>query len=181
VYVGRLSPRKGPDLVVSALHELVERGLDVTLTMVGDVFPGYEWFEVELRQAIASADLTERVDFVGFQASVWRYLQDADIAVIPSRLDESFGNTLVEAVLAGRPAVASDHTGLAEIGRDLQAVELVANDDASAIVDAVQRIVGDWDRYRSDVLEDARRLEERIGPDRYHASVLGALESLART
>ena len=179
VFVGRLSPRKGPDLVVGALSELDRRGLSANLTLVGDVFPGYEWFEAELRASVTAAGLVERVEFAGFQPSVWRFLRDADIAVVPSRLDESFGNTLVEAVLAHRPAVASDHTGLREIGHDLTAVALVANDDATAIADAIQRIVSDWSRYRLEVQGDAVRLAERIGPDRYHRDILDLLQGLA--
>src|SRR4051794_23167834 len=45
LYVGRLSPRKGPDVAVAALAELVDRGADAELTVVGSVFAGYEWFE----------------------------------------------------------------------------------------------------------------------------------------
>ena len=56
---------------------------------------------------------------------MWPFLADADVAVAPSRLDESFGNTLVEALLAGRPAVVADHTGLREIGADLASVAIL--------------------------------------------------------
>ena len=55
LYVGRLSPRKGPQVAVAALGELVRRGVDAHLTLLGSVFPGYEWFEAELRTSIAAA------------------------------------------------------------------------------------------------------------------------------
>ena len=38
--VGRLSPRKGQDIAVQALAEVVSTGIDATLTLVGGVFPG---------------------------------------------------------------------------------------------------------------------------------------------
>ncbi len=179
VFIGRLSPRKAPDLVVEALRELDHRGVSATLTLVGDVFPGYEWYEQELRASIAGTPLVDRVRFVGFQPSVWSFLAEADVAVVPSRLDESFGNTLVEAVLAGRPAVAADHTGLREIGAELASVELVANDDSSAIADALARIADEWTRYRVAASDDARRLRDQIGPERYHADVHRALAAAA--
>jgi glycosyltransferase involved in cell wall biosynthesis len=110
---------------------------------------------------------------------VWSFLAEADVAVVPSRLDESFGNTLVEAVLAGRPAVAADHTGLREVGAELASVVLVANDDSSAIADALARIADEWSRYRVAASDDARRLRDKIGPERYHTDVYRALAAAA--
>ncbi len=48
--VGRLSPRKGTDVAVSAMADLVSGGADVELDLVGDVFTGYEWYAEQLRR-----------------------------------------------------------------------------------------------------------------------------------
>ena len=39
-YVGRLSPRKGTDLVITAAAELVDDGVDVEVDILGEAFDG---------------------------------------------------------------------------------------------------------------------------------------------
>ena len=130
VYVGRLSPRKGVDLILTAARQLTDHGLSTTVDLVGSVFPGYEWYEHQLRERVSALQLEQQVHFHGFQSTVWPYLAAADVAVVPSRLDESFGNVVVESLLAARPVVASDHTGLSEAARGFTAAVLTARDDA---------------------------------------------------
>ena len=81
---------------------------------------GYEWFEAELRETVTSAGLADRVEFLGFRADVWPHLADADVVLVPSIGEESFGNTAVEAVLAARPLVVSDTSGLREAAAGLR-------------------------------------------------------------
>lgn len=161
LYMGRLSPRKGVDLTVSAVAELARRGIVSSLNIVGDVYPGYEWYEEELHRRVTETGLDDAVKFHGFQRSVWSFVAACDIVLVPSRLDESFGNTAVEAVLAARPAIVSQTTGLKEAGGGFESVRFVARDEASAIADAVEAIADDWAHFRklaeSDSVEAARR------------------------
>jgi len=48
--VGRLSPRKGVDVALDAVGLLRRSGVDASLSVCGSVFPGYEWYEAELRE-----------------------------------------------------------------------------------------------------------------------------------
>jgi len=111
-YSGRLSERKGTGDAIEAVRLLVLRGVDARLDILGAVFPGMEPVEQSLRRQVADAGLDERVRFVGFAPTVWPYLAAADIALVPSRTDESFGNTAVEAILAARPVIATRISGL---------------------------------------------------------------------
>ncbi|MBW8481607.1 glycosyltransferase family 4 protein [Actinomadura sp. PM05-2] len=172
VLVGRLSPRKGTDVAVRAVTLLRERGHDVELTLVGSVFPGYEWYEEEVR-GIAGAG----VHFAGFRPSVGASLAAADIALVPSRV-EPFGNVAVEAMLAGRPVVASAAQGLTEIVVDGENGLLVPPDDPAALADAVARLLADWDG----ALAMAKRAREdaahRFGGDRYRSELAAAVADL---
>ena len=58
--VGRLSPRKGTDVAIAALEGMIGRGLDASLSLVGEVFPGYEWYERTLREQVSAAGLESR-------------------------------------------------------------------------------------------------------------------------
>ena len=58
---------------------------------------------------------------------------EADIAIVPSVLDESFGNTAVEALLAARPLIVSDIPGLLEATDPATSRVVVPRDDAAAM------------------------------------------------
>jgi glycosyltransferase involved in cell wall biosynthesis len=180
LYLGRLSPRKGPDLLIDAAKLLDERGIPTTVDLVGSVFQGYEWYEEQLREQIAAAGLGERVTLHGFHTDIWPFLASADVLVVPSRVDEPFGNTAVEGVLALRPVVASDTSGLREAAGGHDTTFLVRPDDASAIADALARVVAEWSRITGEVAASARRATERHAPETYRAQVADALAPRGR-
>jgi hypothetical protein len=178
LFVGRLSPRKGVDVAVRALALLRERGVRARLTVVGAVFPGYEWFEDELRRLVEAEGLGASVTFTGFLTDVWGALAQTDIVLVPSRSEESFGNAVIEGSLAARPVVVSDHTGLREARQGLDAAVPVPPDDPSAIADAVQRIVEEWPVYRARALADAGEAARRHSLPRYRDEVEAVLSGL---
>ncbi|MCF6508766.1 glycosyltransferase [Blastococcus sp. MG754426] len=178
LFVGRLNPRKGPQVAVAALAELTRRGVDARLTVVGDVFPGYEWFSDELRESVADAGLGDRVEFLGFHADVWPDLAGADVVLVPAVGDESFGNTAVEAVLAARPLVVSDHSGLREAAAGYGSAQAVPAGDAGAWADAIARVTTDWPRFREAALADAAVARRRSSPERYAAELAAAVAAL---
>ena len=124
-YLGRLSPRKGTDLVITAAAGLVGDGVDIEVDILGEAFDGYEWYVDALHRAVADHGLESRVRFLGFREDVWAGLDLADIVVIPSTAGEPFGNTAVEAALAARPLVVSDSSGLLEATNGLPGVHRV--------------------------------------------------------
>lgn len=170
LFVGRLSPRKGPDVAVRALGLLAERGVDAELGLLGAVFPGYEWFEAELHQLVDQLGLAERVDFLGFANDVWSPLAAAHLVLVPSVLEESFGNTAVEALLAARPLVVSDHSGLAEATDGFQAALRVPAGDPAAIADAVQHVLADYPAMAERAMAD-RQLAARFSPEHYREAL----------
>jgi glycosyltransferase involved in cell wall biosynthesis len=178
LFVGRLSPRKGPQVAVATLQELLARGVDARLQLLGSVFEGYEWFEAELRDTVASAGLTDRVEFLGFRSAVWPALAASDVVLVPSVMEESFGLTAVEAVLAARPLVVSDSSGLREAAAGYSSAQSVVPGDPALWADAVQRVLADWDGFRAAAVEDASEARRRHAPQRYAeqlVAVMGAL------
>ncbi|WP_232796922.1 glycosyltransferase family 4 protein [Blastococcus atacamensis] len=178
LYVGRLSPRKGPQVAVAVLEELLERGVDARLDLVGSVFEGYEWFEAELRDAVRTAGIEDRVSFLGFRSDVWPHLTDADVVLVPSVAEESFGLTAVEAVLAARPLVVSDSSGLREAVEGYASVQAVAPGATAAWGDAVQRIAADRAGYARAARDDAQEARRRHAPERYRDRLVGELRVL---
>lgn len=148
LYVGRLSHRKGVDVAVEAVRHLQDRGIVVHLDVVGTVFLGNEAFEEQLEALISRLDVQENVTMHGFQNDVWEFLEDTDIAIVPSRADESFGNTAVEAILAARPLIASNKPGLLEAAGPYATAQFVPAGDPGALSDAIAVVYENWAFYR---------------------------------
>ncbi|WP_374947775.1 glycosyltransferase [Agreia sp.] len=175
VYVGRLSARKGPDVLVEAMARARHSEM-LTLTLIGAVFAGYERFEQQLRARIAELGLTNRVRLEGFQPSGYPYLAEGDVAVVPSTIDEPFGNTAVEAMLAARPAIVSDTSGLREAGAGYGSVVFVPPADADALAAAIDHTVDEWATLAERARVDADRAEERHALSAYNAQMWAAVQ-----
>jgi exopolysaccharide production protein ExoQ len=150
--VGRLSPRKGQDIAVDAVSELLHRDLDIELVLIGDCFPGYEWYESYLRQA--ADEHPSRIRLTGYRSDVWQVYRDLDLVVVPSRL-EPFGLVAVEAALSGRAVIAARVGGLTEIVRDGVTGVLVEPDDPPALAEAIKSLVAEPARAESFAREAA--------------------------
>ncbi|WP_255491770.1 MULTISPECIES: glycosyltransferase [unclassified Actinotalea] len=177
LYVGRLSARKGVDVAVEALAELHRTGCPARLDVVGAVFPGYEWFEQGLRDRVKELGLEGSVHLRGFHASVWPFLADADVAVVPSVVDEPFGNTAVEAVLAARPVVVSETSGLREASAGYGSAQQVRPGDPVALAGAVRRVRDAWPEFSRAAAADALTARDRHDPARYRGRAVAALEA----
>jgi glycosyltransferase involved in cell wall biosynthesis len=171
LFIGRLSPRKGPQVAVAALQDLRSRGLDAHLSLLGSVFDGYGWFEEELRAAVRSGGLQDSVDFLGFQSDVWPVIASSDIVLVPSVVDEPFGNTAVEAVLAARPLVVSTTSGLQEAAAGYDSAQAVDPTRPDLWASAIERVAAEWPVFRKQAYEDAALARDRHAPARYRHDV----------
>jgi glycosyltransferase involved in cell wall biosynthesis len=179
-YVGRLSPRKGVDVAIAALGILTERGIDARLDLVGSVFPSYEWYEDQLRQQIAELGLEDRVQFHGFQSSVWDLVAAGDVVVVPSIADEPFGDTAVEAVLSGRTVIASATSGLLEATAGYDTALTVEPGSPIVLANALQETVEGWGTTTDAMRSDIDKAQLRHGPELYRRRMATKIGSIAR-
>lgn len=172
LYMGHLSPRKGPDLGIEAATLLQQEGHQVELTILGAPAEGFEWFEQQLRDQAADGDV--KVEFAGFHRDVWPFLARADILLAPSRFDEPFGNSVVEAVLALRPVVASNSSGLREAAEGHRTVRLVPPGDARAIANALVAVTDSWSSVIRSLSASRLGAMRRHDPVTYRATIVRA-------
>lgn len=142
VLVSRLSPRKGVHVALEAVALLRAHGRSVTLDICGSTFPGYEWYERDLRDQVRDLDLAGVVTFHGYVAPTRPLLEAADVVLAPS-FGESFGNVAVEGMLAARPVVASDIQGLSEVIDHGRTGMLVEPGSATKLADAIATLADD--------------------------------------
>lgn len=175
VVVGRLSPRKGTDVAVRALAELVRGGQDAVLEVAGSAFPGYEWFTDQLHQTAAEEGVEDRVTFTGYVSPSFIAFDRADIVLAPS-LREPFGNAVVEAQLSRRPVVAAAAGGHTESIVDGQSGVLVPPADPVAMARAVASL---W--HSPELMGQIGRMArehavQRFGLERYRREIVAVAE-----
>ncbi|WP_246258192.1 glycosyltransferase family 4 protein [Amycolatopsis anabasis] len=177
--IGRISPRKGTDVAVEALALLRAAGRAAVLDVVGSVFPGWEWFERDVRSAVRARGLDDVVRWHGFRSDVWSALGEADIAIVPSRT-ETLGNTAIEAQLAGVPLIVTDVQGLPETVEHGRWAPVVPAEDPRALAEAIRALAEDWPATAERARGARRRAAERFAPERYRREIVALAEEFGQ-
>jgi glycosyltransferase involved in cell wall biosynthesis len=144
--VSRIDPRKGLRILPEALHMLVGRGIDATLDIVGPAVgaPG----EAERRQIeadVLAQGVSGRLRFVGAKplCRLLPLYRDYDMFVLPTLPGEGIPRVLLEAMTGGLPVVTTRVAGIPSLISDEVNGLLIDQPAASALADAVARIVSD--------------------------------------
>jgi len=138
LFVGRLDPDKGPVTALEALARLPDGS---TLTVVG---PGHAEDRLALVGRAEELGLTRAVRFDQRPRSELAPLyREADVLVFPSRWEEPFGLTPLEAMACGTPVVATCLGGSAEYLHDRRNCLCVPAEDPAALADAVTELSAD--------------------------------------
>ena len=173
--VGRLSPRKGTDVAIDAVARLRDEGVPVDLALAGDVFPGYEWYEQQLRAQVARLRLGNSVRFLGFVAQPAPLYEAAHVVLVPSRV-EPFGLVAVEGMSAGRVVVAADVGGLREIVRS-GTTGWLCEPQPEALAAVLLRCRADWEGSRALAVRAAEEAARVFGLDAFGQRLRAVLDS----
>jgi glycosyltransferase involved in cell wall biosynthesis len=131
--IARLDPVKHLQALVEAVGLLKGRGRQVSAVIVGD---GPE--RAALERQTREQGLEAGVHFVGHRDDARRYLQAMDIYV-NSSISEGISLTILEAMAAGLPVVATAVGGTPEIVDDAVG-RLVPSRDSSTLADAIAHL-----------------------------------------
>lgn len=169
---GRINPPfKGQDVLVEATRRLLDRGIPVETSLVGDVFPGREYLKERLQQRIALLGLEDQVKITGFQEDIVSWIDGSDLVVVPSRHAEPFGIVILEAFARGKPVIGSRNGGIPEIIQDGENGLLVPPGDVDALTEAIVSLYRDPELRHRLALSGRHTFEERFSPK-------GTVESL---
>jgi glycosyltransferase involved in cell wall biosynthesis len=135
--VTRLMPSKGNEYLVAAAADIVHAIPRARVYIAGE---GDR--QSTLEQQARALDLGDRLVFLGFQRDVAAVLSALDLVVFPS-LWEGTPLTAFEALAMGKPIVATDADGLADILTDGVDARIVPRRDAAALARAVVDLVRD--------------------------------------
>lgn len=157
VSVGTLIWVKDHEHALVAVRRAVDRGVDVTLDVIGDG-PGRD----AVRYAVDDLDLVDRVRLWGKRppAEVARHLAEADVFLHAS-VTEGLSNAVLEAMAAGLAVITTDAGGMTEAVRPDVDGLVVPVRGAPATADALVRLAADAD-LRARLGASAR---ERVATD----------------
>ena len=178
LFLGRLSEKKSPDLLLKAFAGATGsgpgRGRRADLAFVG---PDETGMKARLRKMAKSLGLGERVHFSDALEgeAKWQAYRDADIFVLPSQ-NENFGNTAAEAVAAGTPVIVTDQCGIAPLLEDVAG--MVVKHDEKDLRGALARLLED-NGLRTKLKDGCKIAYHRLDWEEPLAEMEAAYRSLA--
>ena len=169
LFLGKLTPRKGVDLLVQAFARL--RSPSARLIVAGnDMGAAGAVFSL-----VRSLGLESRVIRTGLLTGSDRLdaLAAANVVVYPSR-DEIFGLVPLEALMAGTPVVVCNDSGCGEVISSVGGGLVVPTADVGSLARAIETILGAQGEWRRSAADAAATVRRRFGSDR----ICDLLESL---
>jgi glycosyltransferase involved in cell wall biosynthesis len=163
LFMGRLAPIKGPDLLIEAFASRAARRSNTHLVMAGPD----DGMLSSLRAQVERAGVEQQVHFTGFLDEQQKAdaLAAASIVVVPSRR-EAMSIVVLEAAAAARPVVVTDQCGVPDVGTSGGGWEVPPT--ASALAEAIDAALAN-----SDALAERGRAWRAAATARYSWEVVG--------
>jgi len=141
LFVGRLTKKKGVDLLLKAIRKLQEKkGPLPSLYIAGS---GSQ--EASLKKL---ANGLKTIKFIGWQnhIALQKIMKDAQAVVVPSQEAddgdcEGLPTVILEAIRAGTVVIATNHAGIPEIIEDKVSGLLTPEGDINALADSLQYVM----------------------------------------
>lgn len=188
LFVGRLDPFKGLDVLFEALCRLrelePELGRQVCLAVIGgDADEDHTRMAEQLEcmdRLKSESGITDLVVFLGSRAqnTLPFYYSAADVCVVPSHY-ESFGLVALEAMACGVPVIASRVGGLQYTVQDGVNGFLVPPGDADALAAKLKQVLGDSE-VRQRLAANARQRAEQFTWDSVAYRIIQVYEGLCQ-
>ena len=136
LFLGRLHPKKGCDLLISAFASISSREPTLRLVMAG---PDQDGYQATLMRQAEQRGIADRICWTGMIKGElkWGAYQSAEVFVLPSH-QENFGISVAEALACRVPALISDKVN---IWREIDAAQcgIVGADTPAGTLELLQK------------------------------------------
>jgi glycosyltransferase involved in cell wall biosynthesis len=177
--VGSIGHARGQDILIRAVPRIQERFPDVRVVVAGAPHPrpADKRYAAELRRLARDVGVEPALAWPGHVERAGDVYAAADVVVNPTRR-EAFGRVAAEALVAGRPVVATRVEAVPEILRDGVDALLVPPEDPDALAAATVRLLEDGALREQLVLAGADRVRREFSPARSLAEFSRAVAAL---
>jgi glycosyltransferase involved in cell wall biosynthesis len=143
LFLSRIDPKKGVDLLITAFSLLAHAHADLHLIICGD---GHPDFVAKLRVQAGALGVADRITWAGMVTGQLRLaaFASAEVFVLPSHA-ENFGIALLEAMASGLPCLSTEQVALAADASCVDAVQLTSR-EPQAIADALRGLLSSEQR-----------------------------------
>ncbi|MDQ3069288.1 MAG: glycosyltransferase family 4 protein [Acidobacteriota bacterium] len=163
VWCGRLQRWKGAHVFLDAARAVRDGHPSARFWIVGGtLFDKEPEYAAELKEQAARLGIADAVTFTGHIADARPYIAGADVLVHCSISPEPFGLVIAEALAEGKPVVAFDEGGPAEMIESGRSGRLVAPGDTDALAGAITDLLARPD-LRARLAEGARQRARHFG------------------
>ncbi len=153
--VARLRKEKGVEYFLRAIPAVVAVRPNVMFVIVGE-----GELRASLEDLVKTLEISRHVMFLGFRSDVPALLSLFDVNVIPS-LTEGFPLSLVEAMAAGNPIVASEVGGMREIAKHGESLLFVPPQNPTRLSESILHLLTDID-MATRISQEAQRHSVRF-------------------
>jgi GT2 family glycosyltransferase/glycosyltransferase involved in cell wall biosynthesis len=179
--VGNVTRGRGQDLLIEALPAIRQAVPGAQCVIVGPTFdrPKDVAFERALVELCRERGLTDAVTLTGEETRIADAYAAASVVVNPARTPESFGRVACEALVAGRPVVATRVGAVTEALSEDGRTRLISPEDPAALAAAVIATLRDSALSEPSVREDGAAVLRRFAPESSMAAFREVIQRVA--
>ena len=138
--VARLCPVKGQRELILAAKIIQDKFPNTEFLVIGEDYEFEGKYRCDLEGLVKKLELEEFIHFLGFRSDVRRLIHCFDIFVLPSWI-EGLPVTILEAMAAGKPVVATSVGGVPELVLDGETGILVPPHDVPSLSEAIMSLL----------------------------------------
>ena len=157
--IGRLSPEKRQERLLSAVKRVVDEGYRFKLLLIG-IGPDEE----KLRRMTDEMGLAEIVSFSGFIQDMLPVYSELDL-VVQTSSTEGLPNVILEAMLMRVPVIATDVGGTSEVVNSNEVATLIEPDNEEALVAELRSFLKSPEPYRQKLDKAEERIRQHFDSD----------------
>jgi len=142
VYIANVCERKAQDVLVDAATLVIKKHPEVNFDMIGRVIAGEEKFALRVYAQIQAAGMEKNVHMLGALPynDVLARVAGSDIFAFPTR-SEMMPRAVIEAMVAGKPVVASGVDGILDLIEHRRTGLLVQPSNPEELADALCELI----------------------------------------
>ena len=177
LYVGRFEHRKGIDVLLRAIPDVLRENENIRFHLIGRDDIGYE---KAFRKRNAHA-VNEKVSFLGQvdAKTLQMHYEDCTLFVAPSRY-ESFGLIYAEAMAHSKPVIGCKVGGVPEVVVDGSNGLLIEPDNSDALTNGILDLLGSEEKLKRFGEAGRQRVERLFGGEKMCRNTIDLYEQLTR-
>ncbi len=142
IYVANICENKSQDILIKAASTVIKKHPEIHFELVGKVIPGEEGYFMRLKHLLQQLDLEQNIHFTGEvpYEQVVTLLTDSDVFVFPTRA-EMMPRSVIEAMVLGKPVVASAVDGILDLIQHRKTGILVEPGNVQDLADSMIELI----------------------------------------